>query len=259
MSDKLDYALITGASGGIGEQIAHEFAKDSISLILVARNKEQLERVKAEIIAKYDVEVLVYSADLSKTDQVHGLHQWTVKEGLTVRYLVNNAGFGDRAPTIAADTDRLEGMVRLNIEALVVLSRLFGADMAASKGGNIVNIASVAGFFPGPGMAVYFATKAFVLSFSQALHAELEASGVLVTTVCPGATRSGFAQAAHAEGNSIFSGKLPSAQEVGIFAYQAMKTGKYMAVWSWKNQILTHVIGLLPRKLVVNAVRRIRL
>ncbi len=176
---------------------------------------------------------------------------------LTVRYLVNNAGFGDNSDVKDAELGRLQGMIRLNVEALVSLSKLFGSDMVRRGQGNIVNIASTAGFVPGPGMAVYYATKAFVLSFSQALASEFKDCGVAVTTVCPGATKSGFATAAKAEGTRLFAQRLPSSEAVAEFSYRAMKAGKLVAVWGLSNRLAVRFISLLPRRAVTAAIRKI--
>lgn len=253
-----DYALITGASGGIGEALAHLFAEDGVSLVLVARNAEQLERVRSEIVAAHDVVVIVGSYDLSEPTAVQQLYDWTQSQKITIRYLINNAGFGDRANVRDAELERLQSMVHLNIESLVTLSKLYGSDMANRKQGTIVNIASIAGFFPGPGMAVYYASKAFVLSFSQALAVELELHGVQVSAVCPGATKTGFAAAANAEKARIFSGTLPTAAQVAVFTYKAMKKGQLVAVWGRGNRLIIRVISLLPRRWLARTVRRIQ-
>ncbi len=253
-----NYALITGASGGIGEALAHQFAQDGIPLILVARSADGLKRVKNELVSTYDVDVVVHACDLSKQNAAQQLHSWTQSQKLTVDYLVNNAGFGDRARVVVAELGRLEDMISLNVESLVALSKLYGGDMVTHKRGNIVNIASLAGFVPGPGMAVYYATKAFVLSFSQALAAELEPSGITVTVVCPGATKSGFARAAHAENTRLFRGKLPTSDQVARFTYKSMQRGNLVAVWGTGNRIAARFVSLAPRWQLLRVVRRLQ-
>lgn len=252
------YALITGASGGIGRDLADCFAADGIPLILVARSEEKLKIARTEISERYAVDVRTHNLDLSKAGSPEKLYEWVSAEKLVVRYLINNAGFGDKAEVIDAELGRLQQMVGLNVEAPVVLSKLFGTDMAARKQGNIVNIASVAGLVPGPGMAVYYATKAFVLSFSQALAEELAADGVIVTAVCPGATKTGFAAAAGAGSSRLFSGRLPTAKKVAAFSYRAMQAGKLVAIWGAKNRIMSRIIGLLPRRRVLSVVRKLQ-
>lgn len=254
---KKEYALITGASSGIGEQLAYCFARDDTPLILVARNTKELERVKRAALEEADVNIKIYAADLSLPGAAQELHDWTHSQNLPVRYLVNNAGFGDYAKLVEAETGRLEAMIDLNIKSLVILSKLYGFDMSHSRHGNIVNIASIAGFVPGPGMATYYATKAFVLSFSQALAAELESRNVLVTAVCPAATASKFALAAHAENTPLFkSRKLPSSKEVAKFTYLAMKKGKLVAIWGFNNRVMARLVSLAPRRKLLDAVGR---
>lgn len=255
---KNGYVLITGASSGIGEQLAHCFAHDGIPLVLVARRRGELERFKRELVGKAAVDVRVYVADLTKAGSAQALYAWTRHQKLPIRYLVNNAGFGDSALVIDAQMERLEDMVSLNIQALVTLSKLYGTDMSQSGQGNIVNIASVAGLLPGPGMAVYYATKAFVISFSQALASELKPAGVIVTTICPAATASNFAQAAQAEDNRIFKGNLPSSEVVAKFAYTAMKKGSLVAIWGISNRVMARMISIAPRRAILAAVKNIQ-
>lgn len=253
------YALITGASSGIGEQLAHYFAQDGISLILAARGKEELERVKADIAKQANIDIRIYSIDLAKPGAAQVLYDWTLSQELPVRYLVNNAGFGDNKLVLDAQLERLEDMVSLNVQTLVALSKLYAKDMATRGDGNILNIASIAGFVPGPGMAVYYATKAFVISFSQALAVELQPKGVIVTTVCPAATQSNFAHAANAEHSRVFkSRKLPSSESVAQFAYDAMQKGSLLAIWGIRNRVLARIVGLVPRRMLLSSVRKVQ-
>lgn len=255
---KSGYALITGASGGIGRDLADCFAADGVPLILVARSEDKLKVAQADIAKKYAVDVRIYTYDLSKSGSAQQLFEQANSEKLPVSFVVNNAGFGDKADVRDADTEKLQNMVRLNIEALVVLSKLYGSKMAAAKNGKIVNIASVAGLIPGPGMAVYYATKAFVISFSQALAKELEPYGVKVTTICPGATKTGFAAAAGAGSSRLFSGKLPSSKQLAVFTYKAMKSEKQLVIWGIKNRLLARIVSLLPRRTVLSVVRKVQ-
>ncbi len=249
------YALITGGSSGIGEAMAHYFAADGIPIVLVARSESELQRVATDLKAQYNVDVRIKSLDLAESSASQQLYDWTQTEGVSVEYLINNAGFGDRADVVEADSTRLQGMIGLNIEALVLLSKMYGADMSKVGRGNIVNLASWAGFVPGPGMAVYYASKAFVLSFSQALHGELEAKGVIVTAVRPGPTATRFAQSAHAEGTSMFGGKLPSAAMIGEFAYRAMRKGELVAIWGGRYRMAFKFVSLIPRRALVDRMR----
>lgn len=250
-----EYALITGGSSGIGEELANCFAPDGISMVLVARNTDELLRVKSNLIERYNVDVIVKSLDLTKPGSPEQLFRWTEENDIKIEYLVNNAGYGDKANLVEADIARIEGVIRLNVEALVKLSRLYGKTMAVRGSGRILNIASMAGFVPGPGMAVYYASKAFVLSFSQAISIELQDSGVSVTAICPGPTKTKFATAAGASDSSIFKGKLPSAKEVASFSYEAMKNGELVAIWGWRYRLATKLISLVPRRSLLTRTR----
>jgi len=252
------YTLITGSSGGIGEALARRFARDKTNLILAARNSEALESIRKDLVAEYDIEVRVHALDLAKPQAAEELYAWTKKHKLRVDCIVNNAGSGDRAEVVKADLGRLQAMVRLNAESLTALSHLFGKDMAARRNGKIVNIASIAGFVPGPGMAVYYATKAFVISFSQALYAELKHQGVQVICICPAATGTGFASAAGASKTALFSGKLASSEEVAAFAYKSIKKNRPLAIWGWQNRVVSKLVSLAPRRAVLSYVRRLQ-
>jgi uncharacterized protein len=253
-----EYTLITGASGGFGEALAHRFAREGHNLILVARTKSQLDRVSKIIEQTYGVAAVTFVADLSNSKEVAELYSWTHHEKYRVTGLINNAGFGDRASVVEADVSRLQGMIRLNNEALTSLSKLYAQDMVSYGKGLIVNIASVAGLVPGPGMAVYFATKAYVLSFSQALAAELQPQGIQVTCICPGAASTGFASAAHAENSGIFRGKLPTADDIADFTMHAVKKRKLVAIWGFQNRLTSKLVSLAPRRLVLRSVNRMQ-
>ncbi len=191
------YALITGASSGIGEVFARELARAGRSLILVARSTDKLESLRAELQSAHPgVEVVVIPLDLSQQNAPAELFAGTESRGLYVDLLMNNAGFGAFEPFAELQLERQLEMLRLNVEALVALTHFFLQPMRARRAGAVINIASTAAFFPGPYFATYAATKAFVLSFSQALFVENRSHGVLVTAVCPGATATNFFEVA---------------------------------------------------------------
>lgn len=253
------YALVTGASSGIGRAICHDFAKNNHDLIIVARSKQALHELKTELEKEYKIAVVVIAADLSKADDVETLCARIEQAGLLVGQLVNNAGFGEFGPVIKTDWNRLNQMIQLNMTALTRLSAHFAALMVARGSGRILNVASTAAFVSGPGMAVYFATKAYVLSFSEGLGEELRGSGVTVTALCPGPTQSGFATAAHAEKSGIFRGKLPSSAEVSSFGYRAMQAGKPVVIHGVRNRMMILVTRLVPRQLIVKSMSRMQL
>lgn len=250
------YALVTGASSGIGRELAELFARDGIDVIVTARDREVLKRLSVELHTKYGVTVELYSGDLGDQSVVDGLYDFCRTKSLTVGYVVNNAGFGDYGKFQSADWQRLQDMVNLNILSLTHLTHLFLPDMLKRKSGRILNVASMAGFFSGPNMAVYYATKAYVLHFSEALSYELQNSGVTVTTLCPGATETKFASSARATKTALFSRHLASAAAVAACGFNAMNAGKTTAIYGLQNRSLIWFIRFLPRKLVTRLVAR---
>ena len=200
-------ALITGASSGIGLEFAKVFAKEKNNLVLVARSKDKLEQLASDIRKDYAVQVKVINADLSNMEEVQMVYDTCKAENIEVEYLINNAGFGDFGYFAQSDWKKTEQMIDLNIKSLTKFCRLFIPDMVARKSGKILNVASTAAFQPGPTMAVYFASKSYVLFLSEALYSELQGTGVNVTCLCPGATESGFQQAADMEHSNLFENK----------------------------------------------------
>src|SRR5690554_3366968 len=187
-------ALITGASKGIGKDLAYIFASNKCNLVLVARSNELLNQIKSEIENKYSVEVYILVKDLCNKDSVLQLYNEMKDRDIDIDYLVNNAGFGDYGEFADTEWDRYENMISLNISALTQLTHLFVTDWKGRKAGRILNISSTAAFQPGPMMAVYFATKSFVLNFSEAVAKELEKYGITITTLCPGPTSTSFGE-----------------------------------------------------------------
>lgn len=224
------YALITGASGGIGKELAELFAKDGHNLILVARNEKKLIGVKKKLETRYGIRVVVIVLDLSKQNAAEKLHAYTTQKQYVVDHLVNNAGFGDWGEFLEADWERQNEMVQVNLFALMRLTYLYGRDMKKQRKGCILNVASVAAFCAGPYMSVYYASKAFVLSFSQAIHEEAKKYGVSVTALCPGPTKTGFETTAQLKNSKMFT-LLPveSAKAVAKCGYKAMRKGQPLA------------------------------
>ena len=248
-------ALITGASEGIGLEFAriHAAAKDD--LILVARRIDLLHKLRDELVAAHQIQVHCYEMDLSIPANIDRLYQSTKAAGIQVQYLVNNAGFGSFGPFIENSWERDASMIDLNVRAVAHLTRLYARDMVDQGGGRILNVASTAAFQPGPGMAVYFATKAFVLHFSEALHLELRRHGITVTTLCPGPTQSGFGRAMMEPGSSapsmLSSKRIPNSASVALFGYKAMMRGRAVAVHGWMNAVMAASTGFMPRAWVV--------
>ena len=252
-------ALITGASGGIGKELAIIHATAGDHLILVARSASALNSLKADLEAKHNIQVSVIAKDLSAPGSARELYDEVRNSGTEIDYLINNAGFGDYGFFHESDPEKVRQMIELNISALTLLSRFYSADMVARKKGRIMNVASTAAFQPGPLMAVYFATKAYVLHFSEAMSNELSGTGVTITALCPGATESGFQSAANMEDSKLVKGrKLPTSADVARYGYKAMMRGRPVAVHGAMNAFLAASVGWMPRQLVLKVTRKMQ-
>lgn len=252
-------ALITGASGGIGWELAILFAQQGNDLVLVARNATKLNELKSNLERQYGVRVFTIGKDLAETDAGQWVFEETTKLGVQIDYLVNNAGFGDFGMFAASDWNRTHQMINLNITALTQLTHRYLREMVSRGQGKIMNVASTAAFQSGPTMAVYYATKAYVLSFSEAINNEVSDKGVTVTTLCPGATESGFQAAASMEESALVKGKkLPSARAVAEYGYAAMMKGKTIAIHGRMNYILANAVRFMPRAWVVKITRKMQ-
>jgi hypothetical protein len=252
-------ALITGATSGIGYELAYIHAKQGGNLVLVARSKDKLEQIKNDLENNYKIKVYIIEKDLSLKDSAQDVYNELVKNKITIDYLINNAGFGDYGLFNESDWGKLERMINLNITALTQLTKLFLSSMMKRHDGKIMNVASTAAFQSGPTMAVYYATKAYVLSFSEAINNEVKNTGVTVTTLCPGATQSGFQEAASWHESRLIKGrKLPTSKEVADYGYNAMLKGKSIAIHGVLNYILANSVRFFPRSAVVKIARFIQ-
>lgn len=244
-------ALITGASNGIGLELAKIFAREKINLILVARNEQKLNELAKEL-AENGIEITIITKDLSITKNAEELYNELKSKGLAIDFLVNNAGFGLRGNITETDWQRELEMLTLNIVSLTYLSKKVAGDMRAAGNGRILNIGSTASFQPGPFMAVYCATKAYVLSFSEAINFELKGTGVSVTTLCPGVTETGFHVVAKTEGSGMLkSMSMASAEDVAKYGYKIMMKGKSMGVYGFVNKIMVSSVRFTPRSIVM--------
>jgi short-subunit dehydrogenase len=243
-------ALITGASGGIGYELAKLFARDHHDLVLVARDSGKLARVAAELQA-HGVTVKTVALDLAEAPAPKFLFDQLQREGIAVDILINNAGFGAFGEFANMSEEQILGQINLNIVALTRLTKLFLPPMLSRRTGRIMNVASTAGFQPGPLMAVYYATKAYVISFSEAIANELRDSGVTVTCFCPGATHTGFAKRAGNDKSRLFKqlGAM-SAEKVARDGYRAVMAGRTLAISGWQNWLVAQSTRLGPRKMV---------
>lgn len=253
-------ALITGASSGIGLELSQVFARTGHDVILVARSEDKLQALKNELSNKYDIEATVFCHDLTDTKAPQTLFDQIQQSGQTVDVLVNNAGYGDYSEFAQSDWAKLEGMILLNVLALTHLSRLFLPGMIQRGHGKVLNLASTAAFQPGPMMAVYFATKAYVLSFSEAIAAETSEQGINVSVICPGPTQSDFIDRANmgemAYASESVRDNLPTSAEVAQFSYNALQKGQLVAVHGIANKVMALSTRFAPRSLVLRGVKR---
>jgi uncharacterized protein len=252
-------SLITGASNGIGLELARIHASKGDDLVLVARNITRLNQLKSELEKQYSISVTVIEKDLSKTDAAKEVYDETSIKDIEVDYLINNAGFGDFGLFADSDWNKEYQMINLNITALTQFTKLYLNDMIKRGKGRIMNVASTAAFQSGPTMAVYYATKAYVLSFSEAVDNEVRSKGITITALCPGATESGFQAAAAMEESNLVKGrKLPSSRDVAEFGYKAMLKGKTVAIHGLMNYIMANSVRFMPRSIVVKVTRKIQ-
>jgi short-subunit dehydrogenase len=242
--------LITGASGGIGYELAKLFARDHHNLVLVARSADKLAQIATELQA-HGITVKTIALDLAASPAPRFLFDQLQREGVAVDILINNAGFGVFGEFAQMPEEEILGQIQLNITALTALTRLFLPAMVQRRSGRIMNVASTAAFQPGPLMAVYYATKAYVLSFSEAIANELHHSGVTVTCFCPGATHTDFAKRAGMENSRLFKqlGAM-TAKKVALDGYRAVTEGRTLAISGLHNWVVAQSSRFVPRKMV---------
>lgn len=250
MSEPNTTALVTGASAGLGREFAHLFAADGHDVVLVARRKGKLETLASELSGAYGITATPLPGDLADGETPQRIFDTISDQGLRIEFLVNNAGFGSNGPFVELELERELDMIQVNVSALVALTRLFLPAMVERGSGRVLNIGSTAGFQAGPYMATYYASKAFVNLFTEALAFELEGTGVTATVHCPGATDTEFADVAGNDESKLFAAGAASANEVARHAYDAMMKGKPMAVHGFKNKLGVQSLRVSPRSLV---------
>jgi len=249
-------ALITGASGGIGYELAKLFARDGHNLLLVSRDGAKLEQVAREIKAAHRVRCTIFAGDLAVPGSPDALYAEIKKAPFDIEVLVNNAGFGSLGPFHERPLEEQLEMIQLNVTSLAHLTRLVLPEMVTRGRGRVVNVASIAAYQPGPFMAVYYATKAFVVSFSEAIANELHGTGVKVTAICPGPTTTGFGKRAGAESSNLFQKRMTmDAAAVARIGYEGMKRNKTVVITGGKNRLLVLGSRLVPRRLSANIAR----
>lgn len=239
--------LITGASSGIGLGLAKEFAQHGHSVLLLARSTQRLEQLAQELRTGFKVRAEVVTADLSQPNAPTQVAEELNRRNLTVDILVNNAGFGSLGPYGKLDLQHQIDMIQVNVTALAHLTRLFLPEMIQRNLGGVLNVSSIAAYQAGPNMAIYYATKAFVLSFTEALHEEVAGTDLHVSCLCPGPTHTGFAAAANMEGSNLFKFGAQSANEVAKFGYAAYQRNQAIAIPGLKNKLLAIAAKISPR------------
>ena len=244
------YALVTGATSGIGLEIALNFARDGINLILVARTENKLLEIKEKIESDYKVEVLILAKDLTREEAPDEIYQEVEKRGIRVDFLINNAGFGSFGRLKDTDYETEKDLVKLNVLSLLQMNKLFVPLMAARHYGYVMNVASLAAFMPGPVMANYYASKAYVLSLSEAMHEELKKDGVKVTALCPGPVRTNFQERAQLQKTDTAKSFIMEAKKVADIGYLGLLRGKAIVVPGIFEKIVPVITKLLPRSLV---------
>lgn len=249
--------LITGASGGIGYELACLFARNGHTPVLVARSETALRQLAQKLVQEYGVTPYVSVRDLTDPAAPGLLYEELQQAGYKVDILVNNAGFAEYGMFNEIDTRPQLDMIQVNVAALVHLTRLFLPHMVERGSGRVLNVASIAAFQPGPLMAVYYATKAFVLSFSEALANELKGSGVTVTALCPGPTATGFEARAKLGTSKLFKGGIAvmDAAAVARCGYEGLWKGTTLVIPGFSNRVLVNLVRFFPRKMVAAIAR----
>lgn len=243
-------ALVTGASAGIGKALAAELARNGFDLLLVARRADRLEQLAAELTAAHKITAHTFACDLSAPDAAATIFTHVESLGLTVDALINNAGLGQNGKFHELPADTMHQVLQVNIVALTAMTRAFLPGMIARGRGHVMNVGSVAGFMPGPGMAIYYASKAFVASFSDALAIELAGTGVTMTNLCPGATESEFSAVAQMESSRLFNAQpVMSAESVAAQGVAGMLRGQATVITGINNKLTVATIRHAPRSM----------
>lgn len=250
VSSSTDTVLVTGASSGIGREMAHCFAHGGDDCILLARSKNELHTLADELASQYGIEAQVLVADLKEADSARKIGAELDRRAQTVDVLVNNAGFGVRGAFSKLSPERQTAMIRVNVTALTELTRHLLPEMLERGNGGILNVASTAALQPGPYMSVYYATKAYVLSFSEGLAKETSESNVSVTCLVPGPTRTAFAHKAEMEDTNLFQwGTSMTPEAVAEAGYTAFRRGEVLTIPGWPNKIAAFLVRFTPRAL----------
>lgn len=254
-SNEIRYTLITGASTGIGYELAKLFARYNHNLILVARNKSKLETVKNEL-SKYNLDIKILSADLSKSEDIENIFNFVERNNINIDILVNNAGIGSFGDFNDIEWKKEEELIDINIKSLTRLTKYFLPKIVELKNGGILNVASTAAFCSGPRMATYYASKAYVLNLTEAIYEEYKNTGINISCLCPGPVKTSFQGKAGIKKSNAAKKYLMDAEEVARICYKDFKRGKSIIIPGKKNKLLVIGNKFLPRsisrKIVLN-------
>jgi hypothetical protein len=256
MSGMEKYALITGATSGIGHELAKLFAKDQYNLVIVARNEKELNNCSNEMKQQYGVNVITIAKDLFKRESPFEVYDEVKSRGLKIDVLVNDAGQGQYGEFKDTDINRELDIIQLNIGAYITLTKCFLREMVDRKEGKILNVASIAGKMPGPYQSVYHGTKAFVQSWSEALRSELKDSGVTVTSLLPGATETDFFNKAQMQDSKIMQEDMSDPADVAKDGYDALMAGKDMIISGMKNKMQVGMANVMPDSTVADKTKK---
>ena len=249
----MKYVLITGASSGIGKELAKQFAKNGYNLLLVARRKELLESLKEELLNDYSCNVEILDKDVSENPKA--IYDYCVENNLKISVLINNAGFGDYGKFMDSDLDKYMEMIELNNKSLVALTYHFLKDMKEDGYGHIINVGSVASFMPGPYMAVYYATKAFVMSFSLALREELKNENIHVSVLCPAPTKTDFWKVANGETTSVYDNLFArTAADAADTGFKMFRQNKAFAIDGLAYKVMIGIVRYMPLELAARTI-----
>jgi short-subunit dehydrogenase len=254
---RVETVLVTGASSGIGRELAKTFAADGSRLVLLARKRHALQDLAEELRKTYKAQSEVFTADLAEPAAPQRIFEHLQANGTRVDVLINNAGFGAQGRFVELPLQRQLEMIQVNVASLTHLTALLLPGMIERRRGGILNVASTAAFQPGPGMAVYYATKAFVLSFTEAVAEEVRGRGLTVCALCPGPTRTHFAEAAGAHFSRRFTKGAMSAEAVARAGHRSFRSGQVVAIPGFRNRLLAFCVRLGPRALVRKIVKRL--
>ncbi len=255
MTDQSKTALVTGASSGIGVELARIHAERGGDLVLVARRQDRLEALKADLEATHGIRAHLIVKDLARAEAAAEIHDELTSRGVSIDYLINNAGFGNGGFFHEQDWARNEAMIQVNVMAVAALMRRFVPEMISRGGGRILNVASMAAFLPGPLQATYYASKAFVVSFSEAIGNELAGTGVTVTALCPGPVDTEFIEKANLREAKGFA-RTVSARGVAEAGYNAMLKGRPIVVPGPVNKLIIHLLLRLTPRCCATAISR---